>query len=352
MVTYEEILAQLMPLSTLEKAFRYVYENNIPCSEVKINHTLRAVFGDDANSELIFSRICHDESRNHHLSEITIFHPEADTILRVHPRFRPSISHSHDFFEIQYVLAGEFEQTIQDRRITLRQGDFCFIAPELEHDLHVNNEDTIIVNLLIRKRIFPDAFLNILSSSNVISNFFMRILYTNDINPFLINHTGEDENIRFLIANLLNTQRENSQYTSYLVRSQFEQLFLYILKDHSLDFSPGSDRKDIQRMTEILLHIQSNFATVTLDEVAKKFGFNKSYLSRKIHEYTGKSFSAIVHDLRFNRAVHLLDTTNSNIEEIIHSVGFHDRTFFYRKFKDRYGVSPAEFRTLSRKHGI
>ncbi len=346
MLDYDDILQELIPLTKVEQAFYYIYENNLPYEHADELDEVKAILSGDLNAQKVVSNILNRLSSTNYLTEDIMFPADTDVLVNCHPRYCPAIPHSHDFFEIQYVLVGEFRQVIDGKEFSMQAGDFCFIAPNISHNPYVFTSDCIFVNLLIRREIFPNAFMNLLASSDLISGFFMRALYSDKVNPFLINHTGDDENIRIQILRLIETQNSPNQYSSHLIRTQFEELFLYILKDHSKDFySLAPQSKSQEKVLDILSYIQNNYATVTLSELSEKFNYNKSYLSRILKEYTGKSFSEMITDLRFEHATQLLFTTDKNVEEIILSVGYTDRTWFYREFKNRYGITPAEYRS-------
>ena len=44
------------------------------------------------------------------------------------------------------------------------------------------------------------------------------------------------------------------------------------------------------------------------------------------------------------KAIDLMNTSNMSIQDIIHTVGYNNVTFFYDQFKRRTGLTPAEWR--------
>lgn len=346
MIEYDTIVENLLPMTATERAFRYVYEHRIPYAHAEKLPPVKKILSEDAVAFNIASKIFNELPVSHILSENMIFRPEEDIRVLIHERYHPPVEHRHDFFEIQYVLKGTFSQTIAGSKVFMDTGDFCFIAPGVPHIVHIFDPSTLMVNLLLRKRVFPGAFLNLLSeSSDLLSAFFLRALYTEENNHFLINHTKRDENIRFLVSRLIDLRDSFSLYTAKLNRAQFEELFLYILKDHSEDFSSEvTSRKNWKKMLSVLSYIQENYTQVTLHSLAETFHYNPSYLSRSLRLYTGKSFSQIVKDLRLDHAMQLISYTDESIEDIILKMGYTDRTYFYREFKKRFSTTPAEYR--------
>lgn len=99
-----------------------------------------------------------------------------DAYLSKHNRYSPVFLHTHDYFEMFYVMSGQCRQTISDKAMTLHEGDLCFIAPYTLHTLEVF-DDSIIINIYIRVSTFDDIFFNLLRSKNILSLFFMNSLY-------------------------------------------------------------------------------------------------------------------------------------------------------------------------------
>ncbi|WP_227450767.1 helix-turn-helix transcriptional regulator [Clostridioides sp. ES-S-0108-01] len=96
-----------------------------------------------------------------------------------------------------------------------------------------------------------------------------------------------------------------------------------------------------------MIYIEENYKKITLGEVAEEFHFHPNYLSTLIKKTTGKSFKNIIHEQRIKKAVTLLKNTDMNIEDISIEVGYNNQTFFYKKFKELYGMTPQIYRIKS-----
>ena len=69
-----------------------------------------------------------------------------------------------------------------------------------------------------------------------------------------------------------------------------------------------------------------------------------SYLSSSVKQATGKTFKDLLLEKRLRVAAGLMKSTNLPVEDIIAAVGYDNTSFFYRKFRQYYGVSPREWR--------
>ena len=69
------------------------------------------------------------------------------------------------------------------------------------------------------------------------------------------------------------------------------------------------------------------------------------YLSRLFKEEKGITFINFLTDRRLEKSRELLNDTNLSIKEITASIGYNDQNYFSRLFKNKYGVSPTEYRS-------
>lgn len=91
-------------------------------------------------------------------------------------------------------------------------------------------------------------------------------------------------------------------------------------------------------------YIDAHYDDITLEETAEFFGFNKNYFSSLVREKTGKSFLEWVDDRRMVEARVLLAQPDISLKEIITKVGYSSKSFFYKKFNNYYGMTPAMMR--------
>ncbi len=71
---------------------------------------------------------------------------------------------------------------------------------------------------------------------------------------------------------------------------------------------------------------------------------SESALSRQIKRITGKTFKELLQLRRFEQAEYLLRSTALPASDIAMAVGYENTSYFYRRFRELYGMSPKEFR--------
>jgi transcriptional regulator GlxA family with amidase domain len=86
----------------------------------------------------------------------------------------------------------------------------------------------------------------------------------------------------------------------------------------------------------------------SLDAAARAVGTSKRTLARRMSRVLNKSPMAYVQDLRVERAVHLLKTSDRSLEQIAALVGYADGVTLRNLLRRRTGRSAREFRAGAR----
>lgn len=81
----------------------------------------------------------------------------------------------------------------------------------------------------------------------------------------------------------------------------------------------------------------------TMDDIARELNISSRTLRRKLAD-EGTTYRDIVSEVRLKKAVELLESSDSTIEEIAVFLGYSDTPNFYHAFKKWTGTTPAEFR--------
>ncbi len=84
----------------------------------------------------------------------------------------------------------------------------------------------------------------------------------------------------------------------------------------------------------------------SLDESARATRTSKRTLARRLHKVLGKSPLSYFQDLRIERAVHLLKTTDASVEEIASRVGYADGVTLRQLLRRRVGRGVRELRAV------
>jgi AraC-like DNA-binding protein len=84
-------------------------------------------------------------------------------------------------------------------------------------------------------------------------------------------------------------------------------------------------------------------------EVARAEGVSEATLRRHLAE-EGTGLAALLTDLRMNRALGLLQTTDLPVQEIAFQVGYASPSRFALRFRARFGLAPSAIRARAGRH--
>lgn len=267
-----------------------------------------------------------------------------NVILSKHNRYTPGFFHQHHFFELIYVLKGSCKQNIHHDHFVLKEGDFCLISPLTRHSIEVF-DDSLIINILIRRNTFEDIFYNTLKDTNKLAVFFNNSLYAKKYNAYLIIDSMNDSFIKKHILSMYLENMEKKKYYESILDSYLMILFSKLLQKYEDSMKlPMETKKSSSVFSDIMAYIDDNYQTTTLQEIADRFHFSTGYCSRMIKKHTGKSFTQLQQTIRFHKACFFLENTNKSIAEVSELVGFNNIEHFNRLFKKIYQTTPGQYR--------
>ena len=100
---------------------------------------------------------------------------------------------------------------------------------------------------------------------------------------------------------------------------------------------------------QIISEVQHNYREdMNLKTLAYKYHMNASYLGQIFQKEAGCSFAQYLSNTKNSIAKDLILNTNMKINDIARQVGYTDISYFYRKFKQCYVVSPASLREMKK----
>jgi len=108
----------------------------------------------------------------------------------------------------------------------------------------------------------------------------------------------------------------------------------------------GISEQDFLRKLNKLIETNIESSTYTVEELAKDLYISRVQLYRKVKAIFGISVSEHINNIRLEKSKELLKKGNLNISEIAYAVGFSSPSYYSTAFKNKYGISPKEYKTL------
>ena len=121
-------------------------------------------------------------------------------------------------------------------------------------------------------------------------------------------------------------------------------------EESSSDYSM-LDAMDQQLIKNIEQYVMQNMSRgqISLEEMASAMGMGRVPFFHRIRNLTGKTPAELVRDMRLKHACILLKRTNINMSELATNVGFMTAENFINIFREKFGMTPLEYRLKHRK---
>lgn len=88
---------------------------------------------------------------------------------------------------------------------------------------------------------------------------------------------------------------------------------------------------------------------LSLESVAAAFNFNAAYFSHYFKNKLNINFSQYLTQVRLSKAKEFLEHSEERVYQVAARLGYNDVKYFNRVFKKEFGITPEEFRSISRE---
>ena len=262
---------------------------------------------------------------------------------RVHTRFIDFPEHKHDYIEMMYVIQGSITHVIDNREITLHKGEIILLNQHTWHSIKKCDKDDLAINFMILPSFFNIVY-EMIGYDNIIATFLIDILRKSDNKgQYLIFNVSNVFQIQNLMENLIQSlyDQENNFKENQITMGL---IFLYMIRNlESIEKGSSQQLEDIL-VQAALDYINIHYSNATLHEISIALNQTDYNLSKLIKFKTGKTFKELLQSRRFYKAEELLLHTTLSIDDIISSVCYESHSYFFRRFKEKYGVTPKKYR--------
>ena len=149
------------------------------------------------------------------------------------------------------------------------------------------------------------------------------------------------------LADLEEKKETDPQY-EYAVMTILAELWQIILR-HADISAPTEEDPVSMRMRRFLEYIEEHLdQDISLEEMAASAGVSKTEVLRCFHKTLQTTPYRYVMEARLSKAADLLAQTGLSVGEIASRTGFNQQSYFGKRFKEKMGMTPLEYRRKMR----
>ncbi len=270
-----------------------------------------------------------------------------------------SVPHFHDFYEFLIVLEGSLIQQIEGKDYLYNAGACCLINRGLCHLEHYTTKCKVLFIGLA-----PSFMEELLDSAHASLFQNERLIYDSPICHFIHDdrkHAGKKAYLDFIPA-YQNNQHAAQMHrmtesifaklmcpsfgASYQIKGEICALLDYLSSARNyhctnICIDSSSDFLIFSRITRLFEESSGRMSRADLERL---LNYSGGYLNRIVNKYTGMCLYDYGMDFCLKKAAKYLTESNDSISSIAAKLQFSNRTHFYRLFKEKYGVTPKEYR--------
>ena len=246
-----------------------------------------------------------------------------------------SVLHRHSDWEFTSTIDGTGTNIVNGESYPLMPGNFVLLGPKHIHQ-YVSDTPTPI-----RRRDLCVSTEKMKELTAVLQPDLYEKLCATD-KPVVIKLSVENFNEiheRLNKINLLNQDDNNAH--AVLISIVMYLLGIY-LEHNSEKYMSKSILMFLQKISD------PSVFSMRINDIIGLSSYSHSHFIKLFKACVGKTIIEYVTDLRIAHAAKLLTSTDLNVITIASKVGYDNQSFFAQKFKNKYNVSPVEYRQAYR----
>lgn len=141
--------------------------------------------------------------------------------------------------------------------------------------------------------------------------------------------------------------REKSDYCS---KMQYEQMLYFIIEKYQQNIDAGSQQDIYSKLSDIKKYIELHYyEDIKITMFAEKYFLSREYLMKLFKQQYGFGIHEYVQSVRMEKAKELLQNASLKVQDISDMLGFKDKNYFSKAFRNYYEMTPSEYRAQEHK---
>ncbi|MDG2979906.1 AraC family transcriptional regulator [Latilactobacillus curvatus] len=245
-------------------------------------------------------------------------------------------SHSHNFYQLQYILSGAEKLTLNTQSYIFHKNNIALIKRATIHNYSFMDSTAI---LDIKFKLSP-------SFESFIDEIF-------NLCPFQITNEYAVENAKLLLSLAANYNLDKSDDNTLIELDTRLKLFLLQVLRNSRDATVVTSNKignsliiKNSKAAPMIHYIKSHYSEhINLQTLSSFSHYSPQNIIKIFKEVTNLTPTHFIQQIRLQKAVELLERSPLSISEVAVKVGF-TPNYFTKIFFKNIGVLPNEYRNL------
>lgn len=237
----------------------------------------------------------------------------------------------------RYLIVEGYGSCVDEAQIQTRKSEDIAIDRERLRRLMLKREEQTAAGYI------EDLFINNVKSGVSLDSLYQTAVQTAMLlqemkNEYKLEHCPTLHNLPELLETIY--RADDIFEIKALFIAEVNEMIRYLHEEES-QYTPV--------VRQILEEVRRNYQEdMNLKTLAYKYHMNASYLGQIFQKEVGCSFAQYLSSQKIERAKELILNTNRKINDIAKEVGYPDTSYFYRKFKQYFGVAPAALREMKK----
>lgn len=251
-------------------------------------------------------------------------------------------AHWHHELELQIILKGSAEYQVNGVSYLVNCGEAIYIAPNAIHNARQLSPATIGYNIVLSLHRFRSLMRIIHCES------YVRPMMNQSCTAFLIlsDHKA-GHRILEILRRMYYTENTGNAYELFLLENSlgiWRNLLSLLPQRSQNEIAPPQILRE-QRMRLMLDYIHQNYAQpISVSEISAAANVSQSECFRYFTEFSNSTPAEYLNEYRLLQASQKLTSSQQSMSDICFSVGFNSTSYFSKRFKQRYGMTPKEYR--------
>lgn len=255
---------------------------------------------------------------------------------------------SAEFIAVRFVYRGHCKIYTPEGLLELAENDILLMNTGFVLSQHLENAEDIVFTLIFDRDYIANNIMRSLHRHGVVTKFLMD--YALDARPAqkcILFHTGQNRRVREMLENILCEFIEPGENGDLLIEFTLKILFLELLRCE-YEYGKAPANLQVGKIAGLMNYVDEHYRTVSLRELAREYGYAEKYISRLFKNCTGINLKDYCFGKKMEEVCLLLRNSALPADQILLRAGVTNETYFYRKFRELHGMTPAEYRTVSK----